>query len=168
MNTLTVWRFDSPDAAGQALARLERLVAARDARVDDAALVTWPRGQRKPSPTALGSLTGPGRLWGGFWGVLLALIFITPLAGPAFGAAAGAVAGSLSDFGVADDFVKQVRQDVVPGTSALFVVSTRTSAKRLAAELQDAATLTASSALSPAQEQHLRDALGEESVRPAG
>ena len=68
--------------------------------MDDAALVSWPPGQRKPSTTSLGSLTGPGDLWGGFWGVLLALVFLAPLAGPTFGAAAGAVAGSLADFGV--------------------------------------------------------------------
>jgi uncharacterized membrane protein len=167
VNTLTVWRFDGPDAAEQALPRLERLVAAGAARIDDAALAEWRPGRRKPSTTVLGGLTGPGRLWGGFWGVLLALIFITPLAGPVFGAAAGAVAGSMSDFGVSDDFVARVRADVIPGTSALFVVSPRASARRLTAELQDIATVTATSALSPAQEQHLRDALGEESAFPS-
>jgi uncharacterized membrane protein len=163
MNTLTVWRFDTPDGADQALPALERLVATGQAHVDDAALVFWPRGRRKPSTRGVGSLTGPGSLWGGFWGVLLALIFITPLAGPAFGAAAGAVAGSLADFGVADDFVKRVRVHVVPGTSALFVVSSRASAERLAAELQGLAVACARSTLTPAQEQRLRDALGEES-----
>jgi uncharacterized membrane protein len=165
VNTLTVWRFDSPEAAENVLPRLRQLAADGEAHVDDATLVTWPHGRRKPSTIPLGSLNGPGRLWGGFWGVLLALIFITPLAGPAFGAAAGAVAGSLCEFGVSDDFVARVRQDVVPGTSALFVVSSRGSADRLATELRGVATLTARSALAPDQEQRLRDALGEESVR---
>jgi uncharacterized membrane protein len=166
VNTLSVWRFDGPDAAGQALPGLERLLAAGEAGIDDAALVSWRPGRRKPATTVLGGVTGPGRLWGGFWGVLLALVFITPLAGPLFGAAAGAVAGSLSDFGVSDDFVARVRQDVVPGTSALFVVSSRASARRLAVELRDVATVTATSRLSPDQEQHLRDALGDETMFP--
>ena len=164
MNTFMVWCFAHPDTAAASLPRLQRLVAAGEAIVDDAALVTWPPGHRKPSTATLGSLCGPGRLWGGSWGVLLALIFLVPIAGPTFGAAAGAVAGTLSDFGIADDFVKRVREDVGPGSSALFVVTTRTSAERLAAALSDAATLTARSALSHAQEQHLRDALGEEPV----
>jgi uncharacterized membrane protein len=167
MNTLTVWRFDSPEGAREALPDLERLVTAGEASVDDAALVSWPCGRRKPSETGVGSLTGPGRLWGGFWGVLLALIFITPLAGPTFGAAAGAVAGTMADFGVADDFVKRVREDIVPGTSALFVISDRASAGRLGAELQGAAVACVRLALSPAQEQRLRDALGEESEQLA-
>jgi uncharacterized membrane protein len=164
MNTLVVWRFAEPEGAAAALPQLERLVTAGEATVDDAALVSWPPGQRKPSTATLGSLRGPGRLWGGSWGVLLALIFLVPIAGPTFGAAAGAVAGSLADFGIADDFVKRVREDVGPGTSALFVVTTQTSAERLAAALGGIATLTARSALSPAEEQHLRDALGEESA----
>jgi len=162
MNTLMVWRFDHPDGADAALPRLQRLVAAGDATVDDAALVTWPPGHRKPSTATLGSLSGPGRLWGGSWGVLLALIFLVPIAGPTFGAAAGAVAGSLSDFGIADDFVKRIRDEVGPGTSALFVVTSQTSAERLTAALETVATLAARSALTPDEEQHLRDALGEE------
>jgi uncharacterized membrane protein len=167
VDTLSVWRFDTPGAAAEALPSLERLAAAQAVRIDDAALVSWPQGHRKPSTRSLGSLTGPGDLWGGFWGVLLALIFLSGLAGPTFGAAAGAVAGSLADFGMADDFVNQVRQGVVPGTSALFVVSTGASAAGIAAELDGAATCTASSVLSPAQERHLREALGEESAHPA-
>src|SRR6185503_1928608 len=83
----------------------------------------------------LGALDGPGALWHGFWGVLLALIFLTPIAGPSFGAAAGAVAGTLADFGVGDDFVKRVRDAVTPGTSAVFVLGGRESPRRIAAEL---------------------------------
>ena len=162
MNTLVVWRFAEPEGAAAALPQLERLVTAGEATVDDAALVSWPPGQRKPSTATLGSLRGPGRLWGGSWGVLLALIFLVPIAGPTFGAAAGAVAGSLADFGIADDFVKRVREDVGPGSSALFVVTTQASAQRLGEALRGVATATTLSALSPREEQRLRDALGEE------
>jgi uncharacterized membrane protein len=169
MNTLVVWRFDDPGGAAAALPRLEKLARAGEATVDDAALVTWPRGRRKPSTANLGGLSGPGRLWGGSWGVLMALIFLAPIAGPTFGAAAGAVAGSLSEFGIADDFVKRVREQVGPGSSALFVVTTQASAERLGRALRGLATTTTRSALSPTEEQHLRDALGEErEPGPAG
>src|SRR3954462_12620019 len=108
MNTLTVWRFPSPEGADPALPALAGVLAAGRANVDDAALVSWPPGRRKPSARTLGGLARPGRLWGGFWGLLLGLIFLPPIAGPSFGAAAGALAGSLSDFGVEDDFVHDV------------------------------------------------------------
>jgi uncharacterized membrane protein len=165
MHALSVWRFDTPEAAARLVPRLERLAAAGEVSVEDAALVAWPPGPRKPATSDLGSLTGPGVLWGGFWGMVLGLIFLTRLAGPTFGAAAGAVAGGLCDFGVPDDFVIRVRQDVVPGTSALFVVSTQAAAERLTVELEGVATRTAHSLLSPAAEQHLHGVLGDESAR---
>jgi uncharacterized membrane protein len=166
MDTLTVWRFDAPETAEErALPRLERLAGAGEVEVDDATVVSWPPEHRKPSTRELGVLTGPGMLWGGFWGVVLALIFLTPIAGPAFGAAAGAVAGALSDFGIEDDFVKRVRDAVTPGTSALFVISTSASAEAIAVTVQDLATEVIRSPLSHEQEQRLREALGEESTR---
>jgi uncharacterized membrane protein len=168
LDTLTVWRFEAPHTAEQALPRLERLAREGDVDLNDAALVSWPPAHRKPSTRELGVLTGPGMLWGGFWGIVLALIFLTPIAGPTFGAGAGAVAGSLSDFGVEDDFVKRVRDAVTPGTSALFVISTSASADRIAVALEDVATDTIRSTLSYEQQQRLRDALGDESSRQVG
>ncbi len=163
MDTLTVWQFDAPGGADEVLPQLERLAADGVARVDDAALVSWPLGRRKPSTRNLGTLVGQeGHLWGGFWGVLLGLVFLVPLAGPALGAAAGAVAGSLADFGVGDDFVVRVRTAVGPGTSAVFVVSTRASADRLANELHGVGVRVIRADLSLAQAARLRDALGEE------
>jgi len=162
MNTLTVWRFPAPEAAEQALAPLRGIVIAGHATIDDCALVAWPPARRTPATRELGSLTGPGQMWGGFWGMLLALIFLTPIAGPSFGAAAGAFAGSLADFGVADDFVKRVRDSVTPGTSALFVLSGRACADAFAAELEGLADEVLRSELSLEQEEHLREALSDQ------
>jgi uncharacterized membrane protein len=167
VKALAVWRFAAPEAAEEALPRLEGLTRAGAANVDTAAMVWWPSGQRKPSVRDLGGLTHPGALWGGFWGVVLALIFLTPLAGPTFGAAAGAFAGSLSDFGVEDDFVRRVRDAVTPGTSAMFVIGSNDSVDAIAAELDHGGAELIRSALSHEQAQHLVDALGEESARPA-
>ena len=41
----------------------------------------------------------------------------------AVGAAAGALAGSLADYGIDDDFIKNVREKVTEGTSALFLLT---------------------------------------------
>jgi len=167
VKALAVWRFAAPESAEKALPRLEELTRAGAANVDTAAMVWWPAGQRKPSVRDLGGITHPGALWGGFWGVVLALIFLTPLAGPTFGAAAGAFAGSLSDFGVEDDFVRRVRDAVTPGTSAMFVIGSSDSVDAIAAELDHGGVELIRSALSHEQAQHLLDALGEESARQA-
>jgi uncharacterized membrane protein len=159
MNTLSVWGFPGPHAAHAALGDVRGLVATGRVSIDDAVLVSWPHGRRTPALQELGSITGPGRMWGGFWGMLLSLVFLTPLAGPAFGAAAGAVAGSLEDFGVSDDFVMRVRKCVTPGTSAIFALSTRAAAKEVAARIAVPGLATLRSELSPEQAEHLRAAL---------
>ncbi len=162
MDTLSVWRFDGPEGAEHVLGRVRRLVADDGVHVDDAALVSWRVGRRKPSTRGLGGIVGPGGLWGGAWGVLLGVVFLVPLAGPTLGAAAGAVAGGLADFGLDDDFVLCVREAVTPGTSALFVVSARPAADRLTAELDGLGAKVVRAELSERQAEHLRDALGEE------
>ncbi len=68
------------------------------------------------------NLTASGAVGGGFWGVLIGLIFLNPLLGLVVGAGAGAVAGALSDVGINDDFMKQLAENLTPGTSALFVL----------------------------------------------
>jgi uncharacterized membrane protein len=165
MRSLTVWRFEGTCSAEEALPRLGELAALGEIVVDDAALVSWPRARRKPSMRELGSLIGPGALWGGTWGMLLGLIFLVPIAGPTFGAAAGAVAGSLSDFGIADDFIKRVRDTVTPGTSALFVFSSNAVAERLVDEMDGVAVVRCD--LSHEHERRLHAALGEESEQLA-
>jgi len=167
-DTLAVWRFETPDTAERVLPRLEQLAREGDLAVEDAALVVWPPRHRKPRPRELGTLDGPGQLWSGFWGVLLALIFLTPIAGPRFGAAAGAVAGTLADFGVADDFVKRVRDAATPGTSALFVLGSRSCPDRIGAALDGVPAMLLRADLSDEQTCHLRDALGDESVHGLG
>jgi uncharacterized membrane protein len=159
--TLAVWRFGAPGVADEMLPELERLIRSGAVSIDAAALVSWPAGHRKPSVRDLGGVTHPAALWGGFWGVVLALIFLTPLAGPTFGAAAGAVAGSLVDFGVEDDFVKRVRDAVTPGTSAVFVIGSSRAIPPIADAFGGDGEMLGST-LSHEQTQNLRHALGEE------
>jgi uncharacterized membrane protein len=166
--TLAVWRFGDPETAEAVLPRLEALTRDGTIEVEDAALVRWPPRHRKPRTRELGAIDGPGHLWGGFWGVLVALIFLTPIAGPRFGAAAGAVAGTLADFGVADDFVKCVRDTVTPSTSAVFVLGGRNCPDRISAALADVPATLIRCDLSDDQTHNLRDALGDESVQHLG
>jgi len=67
------------------------------------------------SPAAAGALGGT------FWGLLFGLIFFVPLFGMAIGAAMGALSGALTDVGIDDKMIKQLGNQIVPGSSALFV-----------------------------------------------
>ena len=123
MATFTVWKFHTADGAEGALDTLERLQTEQLIKVEDAAIVSWPAEKKKPKTRHLNDLTGAGALGGAFWGFLFGLIFFVPLLGLAIGAGAGALAGSLANVGIDDDFIKEVREKVTPGTSALFVMT---------------------------------------------
>lgn len=121
--TLTVWKFDSPHGAEEAARTLQQLARENVITVLDSATVSWEEGKKKPKTHQGAPTTGVGALGGAFWGMLFGLIFFVPLLGAAVGAATGALAGSLTDVGIDDGFINRVRDQVTPGTSALFVMT---------------------------------------------
>jgi uncharacterized membrane protein len=161
MGTLTVWKFDSPDGAEKALDLLQRLQKEELIRVNDAAYVTWPVGRKKPKTEQLHNLRGAGALGGSFWGLLFGILFFVPLLGMAVGAAMGALAGSMSDVGIDDDFVRGVRENVTPGTSALFVLTSDAVADKVLEQFKGSGASLLSTNLSNEQEARLREAFAE-------
>ena len=162
MTTLTVWKFDSEGGARNALQVLERLQKQELIQIVDAAIMTWPPDRKKPKTEQLRSLTGAGVLGGAFWGLLFGLLFFIPLLGMAIGAGMGALMGSMTDVGIDDDFIRKVRDEVTPGTSALFVMSGNVVADRVLAEFKDTGAHLASSNLSSEQEAKLREVFAED------
>lgn len=132
MATLTVVEFEHSDAAKQALGTLTELQKQKLINIQDAAIVSWPVGAKKPKTEQLHNLAGAGALNGSFWGLLFGLIFFVPLLGAAIGAAIGALQGSLMDIGIDDSFIRKVRNDVTEGTSALFLLSSEAVTDRVA------------------------------------
>jgi uncharacterized membrane protein len=123
MATLTVWKFDTPEGADEAAKTLQDLAKQNVIVVHDAATVSWEPGKKKPKTRQLNNLAGAGALGGAFWGLLFGLIFFVPLLGAAIGAATGALSGSLADVGIDDSFINRTRDQITPGTSALFVMT---------------------------------------------
>jgi uncharacterized membrane protein len=121
--TLTVWKFDTPAGAENASKTLQDLARQGLIVLSDAAIVEWEMGKKKPKTRQLNNLAAAGALGGAFWGMLFGLIFLVPILGLAIGAATGALSGSLADVGIDDKFIDSVRDQVTPGTSALFVMS---------------------------------------------
>src|SRR4051812_20252908 len=161
MATLTVWKFDTAGGAQAALAQLERMQKEELVQINDAAYVTWPEGKKKPKTEQLHNLTGAGALGGSFWGLLFGLIFFVPLLGLAVGAAMGALTGSMADVGIDDDFIRQVRQEVTPGTSGLFVMTSSAVVDRVIDEFKNSGATLVSTNLSTEQENKLREAFAD-------
>jgi len=162
MATLTVWKFDSASGAGDALGKLVDLQKQRLVEVLDAAVVEWPEGKSKPRTRQAVNLVGIGAMGGAFWGMLFGLLFFMPLLGAAVGAAAGALGGLFRDYGIDDDFIRQVREEVTEGTSALFLLTGQVTVDKVEEEFKGEMGTLIRSNLSDEQEARLRDAFGHQ------
>lgn len=162
MAALTVWKFDTADAAAGVLNKLEMLQKQELIQIQDAAVVEWPEGKKKPKTRQAASLTGAGALGGAFWGMLFGLLFFIPFLGMAIGAAMGALAGHFSDYGIDDDFINSVRSEVTEGTSALFLLTGNATVDKLQEELKGQMGALIRSNLTAEQEAALREGFGAE------
>ena len=162
MATLSVLKFPTADGAQQMESTLLDLQKQHLIEVQDAAIVTWPQGKKSPKTQQLHSLTGQGALIGAFWGMLFGLIFFIPFFGLAIGAAMGALSGKFADYGIDDNFIKQTREKVTEGTSALFLLTTGAVVDKLVEALKGQTFEIISTNLPKEKEDELRAAFGAE------
>jgi uncharacterized membrane protein len=125
-------------------------------------VVSWEAGKKKPKTRQMHDMKAGGALGGGFWGLLFGLIFFVPLLGLAIGAAAGALFGSMANVGISDSFIKDVRERVTPGTSALFLLSSDAVIDRVRDEFSAGDAELIRTNLSDEQEARLREAFAQE------
>ena len=162
MATLTALKFDTPTGAEQMLDKVKAMQKMQIIQLQDAAIVSWPEGKKSPKTKQLVSMAGIGALQGAFWGMLFGLIFFVPFFGLAVGAAMGALGGKMADYGIDDDFIKQVRDQVTEGTSALFLLTSDAVQDKVAEELKGEKFELIASNLSKEQENELMAAFSEE------
>src|SRR3954470_19558066 len=161
MATLTVWKFETPTGADDAVVTLESLAKQELIKVHDAATVSWMPDKKKPKTRQLNNLAGAGALGGAFWGLLFGLLFFIPLIGLAVGAAAGALAGPMTDVGINDKFIERVRAEITPGTSALFVMSSNAVVDKVTEAFKGTKAHLVQTNLSKEEEDQLHEIFGD-------
>src|SRR5262245_8256260 len=161
MATLTVLKFPTATGAEEMLGVLEGLQKQQLITIQDAAIVTWPTGKKKPKTRQLNNLAGFGALQGAFWGMLFGLLFFVPILGLAVGAGMGAVFGSMADVGIDDKFIKEVQSKITEGTSALFLMSSGAVADRIKEAVQGKQFEIIATNLSKEEEDKLRAAFSD-------
>ena len=67
-------------------------------------------------------LTAASAVNGGFWGLLIGMLFMNPLLGGLIGAGAGAISGSTVDYGISDDFIRELADQMQTNSSAIFIL----------------------------------------------
>jgi uncharacterized membrane protein len=169
--TMTVWKFPTANGAAMAEQTLKDLQRRELIQIHDAAIVSYPEGARKPKTRQLSNLAGAGALGGAFWGMLFGLIFFIPLLGLAIGAGIGALTGSMTDVGIDDAFIRRMRDEIQPGTSALFILSSGAVVDKVRDAFKGQQMVLVETNLSHEQEDKLREVFSEEEERtpePAG
>ncbi|MGQ5701195.1 DUF1269 domain-containing protein [Sandaracinobacteroides sp. A072] len=166
MSQLLVLGFDGMAAADEVLNRVRALKARHLVDLEDAVVVERDAdGQvhikQAVNLTRMGAASGG--LSGALWGFLVGLLFMNPLAGMAVGAGAGAGAGALSgslmDYGVRDDFVRQLSATIPRESSALFVLVREATYDKLFEAISDWKPRILETSLSNEQEARLAEAL---------
>jgi uncharacterized membrane protein len=162
MTTLSVLKFPTADGAQKMESTLLALQKQHLIEIHDAAIVTWPQGKKQPKTQQLHSLAGQGALIGTFWGMLFGLLFFIPFLGLAIGAATGALYGKFYDYGIDDNFIKQTREKVTEGTSALFLLTSGAVQDEVVEAMKDQTFEIIMTNLPKAKEDELRAAFGAE------
>jgi uncharacterized membrane protein len=113
--------YDDTTTALEAMDEVERLSA--DLIIQPDAVAAIVRNEEGKFRTVTNQhVVGGGATWGMFWGLLFGILFFVPIFGMALGAAFGALGGKLAKGTIDKQFQDQVRAQVKPGTSALFLI----------------------------------------------
>ena len=118
MNLLTVFKFKTPEGAEQTAEKMVGLQ--KQGMIEDAAIVSWSQGKKKPQTHKAVNLVGSDALDGAFWKLLFGVLFTASILR---GMTVGAVSETLADYGVDDNFIGDVKNKVTEGTSALFLLT---------------------------------------------
>ena len=171
MSDLVVLDFDGVDTADAMLTKLRALRKQELIDLLDAVVVVHPEEgdiqiKQSVNLTALGASSGLGT--GALVGTLAGLLMLNPLAGFAIGglagAAMGALSGRLSDFGINDEFIRELGETIKPGTSALFLLVAKATPDKVIAETEEFRPRVLKTSLSQEQEDRLREALAAHST----
>ena len=106
-----------------------------------------------------GASAGGGAWWGGFWGFLFGLLFFIPFLGAAMGAGMGALFGHFGEKGIDKAFQEQVRDQLQPGSSALFMIIEQATPDKAIAALSQYGGTVIKTSLSDEDTKKLQDAL---------
>ena len=123
MATLVAISYPDQGTAEEARNVVQGLEADLVIQADQVAAISRdPDGKYHVTTTHGGASAGAGAWWGGFWGLLFGMLFFIPFAGLAIGAGFGALFGHMGKNAIDKQFQEQVREQLKPGTSALFMI----------------------------------------------
>jgi uncharacterized membrane protein len=156
MSDLVAIAYPDLATAQQVAANAARAQQAHELELEDLVIVERrPDGKVKLHQP---SLAGRGAAGGALWGGLIGLIFLVPLFGMAIGAATGAAAGAVSDYGIDDNFLKELGNELESGNAAVMFLVREVSMDKILPKIEIEGTIIRTS-LANEQEEQLAQAL---------
>jgi uncharacterized membrane protein len=134
MSTLVAIVYPDEFRAAEVLAAVQRLQDRFLVNLADSCCVTRDKEGHVKLHQSF-NVTSAGALNGALWGTLVGLVFFNPLVGLAAGTAVGALAGKSSDHGIPDQFMQDLGEKMVPGSSAVFMLIRMMTFDKLESEL---------------------------------
>jgi uncharacterized membrane protein len=175
MSELVCIAFKDSSTADRVLNELRAMESKYVLDLEDAVIVVRDMDGKvhlKQCVDMFGGATTHGVTLGVLWGGLMGLLFMNPLAGLlgsiAGGAGAGAVTnaaseyGLLNDYGIPDQFIKDLGSTIKRGTSAIFLLIRSADQNKLLASFSRYEGSILKTSLSKEQEEKLRAALTHE------
>jgi uncharacterized membrane protein len=134
MKTLFAISYPDVDTARAALSSLQGLQKGATISIADAVIVTRDADGAVKLDQSI-NMTAVGAASGALWGSLIGLLFLSPLIGAAVGATAGAVSGYMTDYGISDEFMRDMGQKQSGARATLFILAGNLTADKVAAVL---------------------------------
>jgi uncharacterized membrane protein len=157
MSDLIVVAFDHLEDARKAMRHLRELEGLGQIELEDTAILEIDQDGKAHVRNELAGATETGAAIGAFIGGLASFLF--PVVGIVVGAAAGAAIGAALKTGVDQDFIEDVKRELTPGRSALFLVVRKASIDAVIAALRPFKGTVIQTTLPTDAEDELRRAL---------
>jgi len=120
VSNLVVITFDNETDAGNCLKSLRDMEHQGQMSIEDTAVLVKDQSGKLKVQNEVSGAVETGAVIGGTLGLMLSFLF--PVAGIAFGIGGGALVGKVLERGVDGKFVKDLGEELTPGTSALFIM----------------------------------------------
>jgi uncharacterized membrane protein len=173
MADLIAVTYPDEHRASEVLATLRRLSREYLIDLEDAVVVTKnAKGKFRLHQSV--DMVASGAVSGAWWGALIGLIFTLPFpflaplawlgitaASAGVGAASGAIAGSFGDYGIDNNFVRQLSEQMKDNSSALFVLVKKSTPDKVIPEVARFGGTVLQTSLPHDIEKQLQDALAE-------
>jgi uncharacterized membrane protein len=122
MSHLIVITFDNEEEAGNVMESLNKMRKDAFVSLDDSAVIVKDEEGKIHVKNEIDRGIKVGAGVGSMLGLFIGFFFGGPLGSLVVGGLGGALVGKMADMGVDKKFVKQVSDDLQPGSSALFII----------------------------------------------